>query len=175
MNTFKLDNKEQAKALKWVQLAASKDQSRPILNGLYINNGETVGCDGFRLHIIETPEPFTDSIAVQGKVIQQLNTVALTPRIEEYIEYEGGDYPAYEQIIPSDKPVFKIAVNKKLLAALAAMPGDEAIILSFTGDNKPIKVTSGSSDCKAVAVIMPMHLPNHTRINTTLKHKDSLS
>ena len=162
MNTFKLDNKEQTSEVKWAMLAASKDKARAILNGLYIHNGKTVGVDGFRMHIINTPEPLVDSIAVQGKVIQPTNTINLTPRIEEY-EVVDGTFPDYEQIIPTSPPVFKIAIDKKLLADLKTMPGDKAVVLSFTAANQPVLVTCPGSE--ASAVIMPMTLSEYTNID----------
>ena len=151
MYTFKLDSKEQCKAVKWVQLAASKDKARAILNGLYINNGETAASDGFRMHIIETPDALTQ---FTSKVIQPVSTVTVTPQIQEVTEIEGT-FPDYNQIVPTKEPVFQIRINPAYLAGLKDMPGEEeGVLLSFTAHNEPVKVTKGDS----VAVIMPMQL-----------------
>ena len=154
MNTFKLDNKDQAKALKWVQLAASKDQAREILTGIYIDNGSTVTADGFRMHIIPTPEPIRDSISMQDKVIKPVSTITINPTIQEYEVIEGR-FPQWEEIVPSKEPIFRIRLNPKYLAALKDIPTDEtdSILLEFTDSNHPVKIT-GAEGC--IAVIMPM-------------------
>jgi len=156
MNTFKLESKEECKEVKWCQIAASKDQARPILNGLFIDSKKTIGCDGFRIHSIETPAALYD---YDDKVIKPVSTITVKPQIQE-IEEVPGTFPDYKIIIPTDEPVFKIAIDKKLLADLKTMPGNKAVVLSFTAANRPVKVTCPGSD--AMAIIMPMHLPTHT-------------
>jgi len=153
MNTFKLSSKEDCKALKWVQSATSKD--REALKGFLVDGDSTVAADGFRMHVIPTPEPLHDSIGVQGKIIKPNNTIGITPRIEEY-EVIDARFPQWEEIVPSDEPVFRIRINKNYLAALKDMPTDnESLLLEFTDSKHPVKVT-GSEGC--TAVIMPMKL-----------------
>ena len=156
MNTFKLDNKEQAKALKWVQSGASKDRAREILTGIYIDNGSTVTADGFRMHIIPTPEPIKDSISMQDKVIKPVSTITVNPTIQEY-KVIDGKFPQWGEIVPSDEPVFRIRLNPKYLAALKDMPtdGTGSILLEFTDSSHPVKITGAEGN---IAVIMPMKL-----------------
>ena len=145
-------SKDEAKMVKWVSLACSKDGTRPILEGINISDGEIAASDGHRLHLAgPTPTAFIEG---EGKTLKPVNTLSATPRPEEF-ELIEGTYPDYKQIVPTGEPVFEIALNKKLLADLKTMPGDAMIILSFTDPMHPVKITSPSSG--AVAVIMPMH------------------
>ena len=149
---IKQSSKEDSKALKWMSLACSKDKARYILNGFLVNQDKTAAADGYRLHIINTTEAMKDSLSCRDKVIKPLSTIGATPKIEEF-EIIDGRFPTYQEIIPSDDPVFTIGINKKYLAALATMPGDEMITLEFTDPMHPVKITSSDG---AVAVIMPM-------------------
>ena len=146
----KQKNKEDSKILKWVSLACSKDKSWPVLNGIKVNNGEIAAADGFRLHVANTPDALKPH---NEKILNPVGTISATPKYDEFIT-EPGTFPDYEQIIPKDEPYFLTAVNKKFLAALATMPGDDAIILEFYKPGAPMKVTNPGSG--AVAVIMPM-------------------
>lgn len=158
MNTFKLESKEECKEVKWCQLAASKDQARQVLTGLFVDSKKTVAADGFRMHVIETPAALYD---YDDQVIKS-NTVTVNPQIQE-VEVIEGTFPDYTQIVPTDEPVLSIGINKKYLADLKTMPGDEMIILHITDPKHPVKITCPGSD--AVAVIMPMHLPDYTKID----------
>ena len=150
---IKQSSKEDSKALKWISLACSKDKARYILNGFLVNQDKTAAADGFRLHIINTTEAMKDSLSCRDKIIKPANgPVSATPRMEEF-EVVDGTFPTYQEIIPSDEPVFSFSVNKKYLAALATMPGDEMITFNFTDPMHPVKITSSDG---AVAVIMPM-------------------
>ena len=87
--------------------------------------------------------------------IKPASTINVTPRIEEYKVIEGT-FPDWNQIVPTDEPVFKIRLNKNYLVALKDMPTDnESVLLEFTASNAAVKVT-GSDGC--IAVIMPMKL-----------------
>ena len=162
MNTFKLKDKEECKATNFVQKACSKDGSRPVFNGIKVENGSIIAADGFRMHIGITPEAFKD---YEGEIIQVHNdhkpaAVKVTPTIQEVKKIEGR-FPDWSQIMPDKKedysPVFQIAVNKKYLADLINMPGkegaDHMLRFSFTDPNHPILV-EGAEGYKAV--IMPM-------------------
>jgi len=148
----KQNSKEDSKILKWVSLACSKDKARSVLLGIKVNNGEIAAADGFRLHIAPTPDALKPH---NDKILKPTSTLSATPKYDEF-ETDPGTFPDYQQIVPTDEPTFKIALNKKYLAALATMPGDEYVVLEFTKPTSPIKITSPSSE--AVAVIMPMRL-----------------
>ena len=57
---------EDARTLKWLQLAATKPKDRATLSGVYVDGPVTVATDGFRLHVSPTPETLTDH---QGEII----------------------------------------------------------------------------------------------------------
>ena len=160
---IKQDSKEDSKALKWVSLACSKDRARAVLNGFLVNEDKTAAADGFRLHIINTTDAMKDSLSCRDKIIKPANgPVSATPKMQEF-EVVEGTFPDYTQIVPTKPPVFKIALDKKLLADLKTMPGDKAVVLSFTAANQPVLVTCPGSE--ASAVIMPMTLPEYTNID----------
>ena len=149
---MKQDSKDDSKALKWVSLACSKDKARAVLNGFLVNEDKTAAADGFRLHIINTTEAMKDSLSCRDKVLHPVSPIAATPKIEEF-EIVDGRFPQYQEIVPSDDPIFTFSVNKKYLASLSTMPGDEMITFEFTDPMHPVKITSSDG---AVAVIMPM-------------------
>ena len=144
-------NKEDAKALKWVSHACSKD--RPTLTGIKINNGEIVACDGFRLHIAPTPTALVEG---DGSILKPVNTLTVTPKIEEF-EVIEADYPDVESITNQDpeQVTSSIAISQKLLADLKSMPTESNMLtFTFTKDSEPIHI-SGAEGYRAV--IMPMH------------------
>ena len=157
---FKLDSKDECKAVNFVQKACGKDQARPVLTGILVQNGNIVASDGFRMHVGITPEAFKE---YQGEIIQVVNNdkpaaVKTTPTIQELQKVEGR-FPDWSQIMPDKKedysPVLQIAVNKKYLADLLNMPGKSDVMLrfSFTDPMHPILI-EGAEGYKAV--IMPM-------------------
>jgi DNA polymerase III sliding clamp (beta) subunit (PCNA family) len=152
-------NKLQSKLVNWVKRAVSKDDARPVLNGININ-GAVVGVDGFRLHAIP-------SNVVQEVVddIGEDSTVAL-PSLkvgENIVEPEPieGTFPDYLQILPTKDHAVAIGVNPKfLIDALRDMDKGDAVRIVVYDENSPIEVHGRINDLPTYAIIMPMHLGN---------------
>ena len=53
-------NREQAKLLRWLQLAISNDDSCPVLGGIHIQGNKAEASDGFRAHWSRTPLALRD-------------------------------------------------------------------------------------------------------------------
>lgn len=82
-------------ALAWCMLAASTDEDRAVLNGVYCDDGKYVATDGRRVHMADRPEksPHKD-----GEFIDRKTGKVLSP--EEYKE-ERGQFPNYKKVIPA--------------------------------------------------------------------------
>ena len=108
----KTDNK----ALRWVQKAVAKDESRPVLNCIS-QNGATVGCDGFRLHATSV-QGLDDGLWNVGKVpaggtVIEINNAS-----------DAGKYPDWTQIVPDrtvQPAVAEITLNARYLRDAIAM------------------------------------------------------
>ena len=152
----KLKDKDESKAVKWIQSQASTDQAREILTGIWIKNGYTYSADGYVLGRIPTPETLKE---FEGKVIKPLNTLTVNPRLEEWEEVVGT-YPQVEQIIENDREeVISFTLSKKKLAKMVKdMPGDDSdmVTLTITTDKHPLVIETD----QAYGLIMPMHKGN---------------
>ena len=154
---IQFESKEETRAMKFLQSAVSKDPARAILTTIHVKNGRTVSADGFRAHLINTPEVLKEH---EGKNLHPDTTISVTPRPEVFCEYEGNfpDLSFLEEEYQKNEPVFEIAINKNLIKDLASMPTEnDMLVFSFTGEKHPIRVTSTEEDFQAVAYIMPMH------------------
>lgn len=155
---IKPTDKEETQVLRWLQSACeSPKKYRPnnALKGLRVENGVTVGTDGHRLHIAPTPESLED---YQDKTLIPESKITITPKPQEFTEDEDK-YPDWKVImdqIDNKEVVLKIGMNKKYLADLANMPGDDLVILTFTDPKQPVKITK--QDNESMAVIMPMFI-----------------
>jgi len=154
---IKFIDKEDAKAVKWVNLARSKDQTKPMLNTIRIDNETLVACDGYRLNRIETPEILQE---YNQKSLKPLTNIPINSQPVEFEEIEGT-YPEWkeiEKLSDGKEIVFQIAVNKKLLADLSNMPSNSnnMIVLKFTAKHEPIRISAPGTYYKAEALIMPM-------------------
>ena len=152
---IKFKDKETARTMRWLQKAASNDKSRPILNCIRVENGQTVATDGFRLHVVPTPEEYRE---LEGKNIKPLDTLTVTPKPVEYEIEEELTYPDWQLIRkPLDKRVtVTMCIKQDYLADLKDMPTENGrLFISFKpGSNEPILVTTDIPGVEAV--IMPM-------------------
>ena len=151
---IKLKDKETSRTVRWLSKALSKDKSRPILNCIRVEGDKTVAADGFRMHIIPTPEDYQE---LEGKTIEPLNNITVTPNPVEYRE-DDGNFPDWNMIREplNKRSTVTFAVNQNLLADLKDMPAENGrLFISIEpGKLSPILV---NTDVPGVeAVIMPM-------------------
>lgn len=81
-------------SLLWVLKAASKDQLRPNLTGIFIDDHHAVCTDGHRMHIAEL-----DTAPESG-----LYLVRQATKKQIILEKADMEFPQYGRVFPSDKP-----------------------------------------------------------------------
>jgi DNA polymerase III sliding clamp (beta) subunit (PCNA family) len=142
--------KEESALIRWVQKAQSKDSARPVLEGMLVENGNILACDGFRIHAAPTPSALVDGKGVyQGKV----PAGDFIAELEEICE--ATPYPDYAAIMPSGEPEFHIHVDPKFLVeALAGF--DSTVELRFFGKTQPMELTGTfKDDTNLYVILMP--------------------
>jgi len=134
--------KEDSKLLRWLQAAATKDESRPVLLGVMGCDGYAVACDGFRLHAAKT------DLIPEGK---NLHGKLRAGDFEVDMFEIGGTYPSWQQILPGGPVEFAIDVDPKLL--IVALKGMEnPVTLRFYSPTSPMEVFGKGR----YALIMPL-------------------
>jgi len=123
---------------------ASKEASRYALNGIYVENGQTVATNGAMLAIVKNPTQGANVKPCQPFIMPFVDVVKLTkslPKGDHLIEVSSkeneftckvggmaitgkplaGSYPDYKNIIPdgTKKPKMSITINAEYLFKLA--------------------------------------------------------
>ena len=153
--------KEEATGLRWLQKAQSKKGDRPVLEAFHRLDGLTVTADGFRLHIIPTPNCLVELPNTNSD--QQANYTGKIPTGAFVTDLEGLDshYPNVEALIPNGQPTHEFAINPKYLRE--ALEGlDETAIVKLYADSNCITV-QGTCDQERYALIMRQHYSNGIR------------
>jgi len=144
--------KAESLVIRWVQGAATKDKTRPMLTGINVADGSIVACDGFRLHAAKKPECWDVEGTVKGKVPSGDFVADL-----ETIECK---YPDFHQVMPTGEVVFSIGVNAKYLKeALAGMdPAQPTILRFFTASGAFEIFGKDKKENDLYALVMPMYI-----------------
>ena len=156
MNTVVRLDKNETKIAQFIQRAQSTDESRPILNGINVN-GSVVAVDGFRLHAVstETLYPFAD---LAGKTVD-VGKIRSGDNLLEAEEIEGN-YPDWQQILPTTEPVVKIQVDPAFLVdACKTLDKGEAITVVIHDNLSPFEIHGTINGEPVYAMIMPMNDP----------------
>jgi len=148
-----------ASALRQVVRAASKDDMRPILTGVLLTAHDgglrLVATDSYRLAVRDLPgvsmlqEGQRVLVAAKGLaevqrlagdgeievVLRERDVVFRTSRAEVTARLIEGDFPNYEQLIPSDYPNRLTVARDALLDAL-----DRVQIVGQNRDNAPVRL-----------------------------------
>jgi DNA polymerase III sliding clamp (beta) subunit (PCNA family) len=141
--------------LKWLMAGASKDDAREMLRYIYITeNGQTVSADGFRLHIVETPEYLED---YKGKFIKAEFVDKTRALITE--QDAQGDFPNWENVMPKDDEVFQICANPAYIRSSLDRLASTGVRFRFYGEDKPMKIESENGN--RIIVLMPMNPQGH--------------
>lgn len=165
--TIHTSTKDEARLIRWLYSAASKNPARAALTGVYVKNGQTAAGDGFRLHMAPTPAalvPLTDEIIK----LSSKKAFPVKPRTLVEVEKIDAIFPDYEQIIPTDQPVQAVCVNATFLKAACDMPTNDSnmLYILLRESTQPLTITNGEPD-PCTAVIMPMHADNETLVKET--------
>ena len=143
--------KEEARLLKWLQKAQSKDISRPALTGLHVNENHAVTCDSLRVHIIDKPDCLQE-IENETITLKVPTGGAFLARAEVM---EDANYPDYQAVMPITQE-FTIAVNPKFLIDALSNMGSTCV-LRFTDKYSPMEVVGKDKEKNTLySIIMPM-------------------
>ncbi len=145
-----------------VLFSASKDESRPIMTGVFLTHSQDmqlfVTTDGFRLSVLQTPmkEEFPQLILPAG-IFQEVQKMAkgegvaltISPEdklikftigsIDLYSRVIEGDFPPYEKVIPKESTT-KICIKRTelqktiRLASIFAREQADVIICTFSDE-----------------------------------------
>ena len=103
-------SKHEARITRYVKQAASKDGSRPVLQGLNVN-GNLEASDGFRYHAARTPDPLTQ---FSDRIIEFDKQPPATGGWTEAGVIDGT-FPDCKALVPTTDPVIEFSVNPKYL------------------------------------------------------------
>jgi len=175
MTTQLKGTKRQFDTLRWLQLAASKEDSRVVLQCIayHKDSGVVATADGFRIHATdEAPELLSDAEPdSNGFVLVMADKKTKFPRLDAIVEPEIIDatMPDLALVIPSvggEQTDFYIDAQY-LIEALKGMIGSgcDAVRIRQSGKSSPVEVfgrrpvgqyQSVADARPAYAVIMPM-------------------
>ena len=143
--------KKQSKTWRWLQSAASKDETRPVLTGLHVTEGYVVGCDGHRLHAAKS-DLTHEGEDLNGKIVA--GKIPAGEFQADMADIEGR-YPNIQTIMPMSAPTFEIWCNPKLLVdALRGM--ERPVCLRFFGESAPFEACDPEQE--RYALIMPISM-----------------
>jgi hypothetical protein len=161
-------DKQEVNAIRWLLSAAAKDITRPVLEGIYIDGEKSATADGFRMHIVPTPEILKQ---FAGKIMKIFGNLSPNKIVET--EEVEGTFPDYEQLIPKGTPHFRTAVDAKYLKEAAELVAgekkndDRKLVLTFWDPTWPFSLESSQGQ----AVIMPMFLEDEEKVITQATHE----
>lgn len=141
-----------------VRHAASKDEARQVICGVYHEEGHTVATDGRMLAVFEddsddTSEGIMPNAAVQRGVsmMRKANGAATTHCSGDHVFFGDGEaelsmpliegtYPAWRNVMPKEQPEATIRISCALLEKClkivkeAGVDGDGALSFHINGD-----------------------------------------
>jgi DNA polymerase III sliding clamp (beta) subunit (PCNA family) len=182
-NQVKATYQVTAKVLRLAAAFASKDETRPALCGVELNDDTVGASDGHvavRIGVSLQGSPDAPSIIVPSDSIKAISTKAedvsvvvngdyrlVAQRTETIFQPIDNQFPNLDAAMPKGEPVVTIALNPALAAeAFAALAkylgakrgdiwGPERVLVSIYSDVQPIKLTCGPGD-SITALIMPV-------------------
>lgn len=110
---------------------ASKDELRPVMQGIFINNEEIVSTDAHKLAILP------NFLGYHLNGIWRFNKIAKEPTTDTLIPYSDSRYPDYQSVIPRNYTDIKAVELEKLRQILTAAKKHK--LYQFT-ENKGNKV-----------------------------------
>ena len=152
---------EDARTLKWLQLAATRPEDRATLSGVFVDGAVTVATDGFRLHVSPTPETLADH---QGEIIAPTGGKwpsagnKSTPYVAT-AEVVDANYPNYRRVVED--------AQKQPVAAVVYL--DAAFLTDFC---------NGLKKGTVVKIILPPNNDDPSKIGdpvilATVPHRDA--
>lgn len=144
-------SKTDNKVLRWLSKATDKNEDRPVLRAIHLDDSAAVTSDGHRLHAAKL-ETVEERGTFEFAKIPAGSTVAEA-------EPADGQFPRYQQII-DDLPDggIEVVVNANYLRdAIQGMTGKDAWVRLIAHENhKPLEVYGEVAGQPAYAVVMPI-------------------
>ena len=156
--------KTDADRLRWLQKAVSKDEDRPNITGIYIEETLAAATDGFRLHVTPRPECVLDT-GIINEADGRAFPVSYKGIFRAFAKVISERFPRYKEIIPQKQEVAgRAVVNARYLSDAIAGLGHVPVEITIY---KEEKITLSSkpgyielrtqTDNPRYALIMPMH------------------
>lgn len=150
-----VESKHDALALRWLQMAAVTDKSRPVLTGMHLRDGAVEAADGFRVHVVRGMlEPLSE---FEDDVIIRINDKLYKSGGRVYgAEVVEGNYPDISSVYPRGKLHAAIPINAEYLRDALEVPTDAAcrMVTLKVYEDGPIVVEAQEGH---YALVMPMH------------------
>lgn len=166
-----------------VEKAASKDETRPILNNVYldVDNGVLVATDSYSMAVVPVELALDDTSGLipvealaiarkdQGKrdqaevVANGSVSVALRGKRAEFERADAEDkFPDWVNVFrrQKGKPILTFAISPALLKSIADALGGGAVKIEVFDVNEPLRVTplGIAGDLGAKGIAMPIRL-----------------
>lgn len=158
-----------------IEGAAAKKDVRYVINGVYLAAAASalVATDGHILASIHVDEPGTKSGIIPREAIKharELNKKAPQMYVSDYkvttdsgakFDLIDGKYPDYKRVLPEEKPTVEIALDAKLLLALAKAlsPTSTGVKLQISDGKSAVLVKPGDPAHEDdYGLIMPMRI-----------------
>lgn len=162
---IKVENKQDALDLRWVQLALPDPDSeiRPYLRGIKKrSDGNIESTDGYRIHQGPTPEPLdVEEIGVDDVVQIKGGEALYKSAGREYLaaKIDNERYPDTDQFFPSGEPIAAIHINKEYLKDALEMPSNallNRVIIKVYQESNPHVLVVEDPEGKYTACVMGM-------------------
>lgn len=147
----------------------SKNAYGKCIEGVHVTPNAVVATDSFKLIEIKQETGAADSFTVKLpkglKTFDKIERVGTGANIYhkgakyEVSKIEEDEFPKYEQIFPTDKPVAVVRLNAEFLRQIATAfesidPTFGAINVTLYGENKPVVFTEDQNRVRAI--LMPI-------------------
>ena len=155
MNVVKI-SKEEIKAVKHLYNATSRDESRPSLMAIQVNEDICNAASGFITATINTPECLKEYagqlVSFNKRPVTGLNEITI----------EEGNYPDLSEVTKDLDHTVKFSVNATILVNLLKdLPKNTQVSFESVDLVTPIKVnTANYADIKSNMLIVPMRSDN---------------
>ena len=167
-------------ALDFVLPAASKDESRPQLCTVYMQDQNLVATDGHRLHLAPLPAPLAGSLLLPSTAAATLSRMlkhgdqAILARADDVLRIKCGSwqldtrlsdrtFPPFRQVIPSmdHQPTLmqvQAALFNKAVTRVSRLTRDKRLKLCING---VIGLTTWDAEAGAAQLQVPVVQSNH--------------
>lgn len=143
-------DKEASQIVRLLQTCTSKDDSRPVLMCVHVQNGLAEATDGHRTMTVPAPEELPEGLTrIESKA--KVSALLVNAKTEE------GMFPDIGAVAPKREPVFVINVNPKTLGEVLMELSrvTDRVRFEFHGPDSPFSVRSTGEE-KFYSLGMPV-------------------